>query len=365
MKKIISIVLSVLFCVFLVGCSSDGGYVRPEYGTVYASDYLVEANKVIYDDETVTFEDGLNELITVSRAPQKVYVLYSSFTPVWYEAGGFASGVLGGDSSIELYVEQIGRDITQDTDENGNAITEVFSTLPTGSSWSTEKLIAADPDLVITSIVMDGYASVSGACETAGIEVIGMDYNTIEDYLKYFKIFSLLNNREELFNEVALEVVDNIVEIVNRIEDADNPSVVSLFSGTGEPMINLGTSSIGGVLEDLKAYNPAESVLGLTGADRLTINIEQMATIDPDFIFIQVHTSQEEADQNIYDYLSKYSVWNTLTAVKNNNVYYAPSNLFHYKANSCYDEAYLYLAEILYPEIDYSDIVLVADKESV
>ena len=40
--------------------------------------------------------------------------LYASFTTLWYEAGGEVIGCIGGDSSVTLYEEYIGRDITQD-----------------------------------------------------------------------------------------------------------------------------------------------------------------------------------------------------------------------------------------------------------
>ena len=43
-------------------------------------------------------------------------------------------------------------------------------------------------------------------------------------------------------------------------------------------------------------------------------------------------------------------VWSTLTAVKEGRVYLLPKDLFQYKPNSRWDEAYGYLIELLYGE---------------
>ncbi|MBG0765459.1 MAG: ABC transporter substrate-binding protein, partial [Tissierellales bacterium] len=43
--------------------------------------------------------------------------------------------------------------------------------------------------------------------------------------------------------------------------------------------------------------------------------------------------------------------WNSLTAVKEGRVYYLPKDLYLYKPNARYPEAFKGLAEIVYPEV--------------
>ena len=45
--------------------------------------------------------------------------------------------------------------------------------------------------------------------------------------------------------------------------------------------------------------------------------------------------------------------WNSLSCVKNGDYTYLPKDLFHFKPNARWAQAYLYLAEILYPELDF------------
>jgi len=99
--------------------------------------FLASANEVIISDTTVTFKDANNKEVTIKKNPQKVCNLYASFTTLWYEAGGSVSGCIGGNTSIELYEEYIGRDITKDDGVS------VLATSSSGSKWSIETILAS------------------------------------------------------------------------------------------------------------------------------------------------------------------------------------------------------------------------------
>lgn len=105
--------------------------------------YMQKANEVKITDTDVTFTDdsGRGE-ITIAKNPQKVAILYPSLTCLWYETGATAPLIVGGKSGIQLYEEQIGRDITKD-----EGIT-VVSTSSSGTGWDVEAIIANKPDLI-------------------------------------------------------------------------------------------------------------------------------------------------------------------------------------------------------------------------
>jgi iron complex transport system substrate-binding protein len=56
---------------------------------------------------------------------------------------------------------------------------------------------------------------------------------------------------------------------------------------------------------------------------------------------------EEAARQNMESILSS-RVYSSLDAVKGGRCYYLPKDMFQYKPNAKWAEAYLYLAEILY-----------------
>ena len=59
----------------------------------------------------------------------------------------------------------------------------------------------------------------------------------------------------------------------------------------------------------------------------------------------------ESAGTAYMDSLISDPVWQTLTAVKEGRVHQLPKELFQYKPNARWGEAYAYLIELLYGEI--------------
>lgn len=109
---------------------------------------MSEADKVVITDDAVTFTDASSadgSSVTISKNPQKTVNLYASFTTLWYEAGGTVTGCIGGDTSVDLYQEYIGRDITADDGVS------VVATSSSGKKWDVETIINLQPDLIICS----------------------------------------------------------------------------------------------------------------------------------------------------------------------------------------------------------------------
>ena len=48
-------------------------------------------------------------------------------------------------------------------------------------------------------------------------------------------------------------------------------------------------------------------------------------------------------------------MWKSLRAVQEGKIYFLEPHLFHYKPNSHFADAYLQLAQLLYPEIDFEN----------
>ena len=59
----------------------------------------------------------------------------------------------------------------------------------------------------------------------------------------------------------------------------------------------------------------------------------------------------EAAGQAYMESLLTDPVWQTLTAVKEGRVYQLPKELFQYKPNARWGQAYAYLIELLYGDI--------------
>lgn len=376
MKKLLTLMLSAsLLLGALVSCGQSGGENQtsdenPSSGletTVGASEaaddtdtpeapdhtaaaealrtsFLSKANEVVVSDDAVTFTDASGkDSVTIQKNPKNVVNLYGSFTTLWYEAGGTVTGVIGGDSSVSLYGEYIGRDITAD-----EGVT-VVATSSSGKKWDTETIVALNPDLIICSTAMSGYKTIEAPAESAGIPVIAMSYNDFADYLKWFKVFSNLTGHPELWDEVALKALDDVVNVLLACPTENTPSVFSMFSSAESLQANTSGTVVGGMIDAMNAKNIVDSWDGAADAERLDINLETVFAANPDIILVQCHAGREDAEALVASTYGDNPVWQSLSAVQNGKVFYLEKSLFHNKPNSRFAEAYRVLAGYLYP----------------
>lgn len=313
--------------------------------------FLAEADKVIVTDEAVTFSDASvtdGGTITIAKNPEKTLNLYASFTTLWYEAGGTVIGCIGGSSSVELYREYIGRDITQD-----EGVT-VVATSSAGKNWDVETIIEMNPDLIICSTAMSGYSTIQAPAAAAGIPLIAVSYDDFSDYLKWFKVFCNINGQPELWDSIAMKALDEVLDVLLEAPAEDNPTVFSMFSGSNSLQANTSNTVVGGMIDALNAINIVDTWENTAGAERLDINLETVFAANPDVIVVQCHAGAEAAQAQVEELYGDNPVWQSLDAVKNGRVYYLEKTLFHNKPNSRFAEAYQKLAEILYPDTAFS-----------
>lgn len=308
-------------------------------------EFLAKANEVVVSDEAVTFIDASSEgnVVTIAKNPQKVVNLYGSFTTLWYEAGGSVIGCIGGKSTTALYEEYIGRDIT--AEEGVTVVAESAS----GKKWDTETIIGLQPDLIICSTAMSGYATIEAPARAAGIPVVVVNYDDFSDYLKWFKVFCNLNNQPELWEEVAMKSLEEVVTALTECPQ-EGPTVFSMFAGSESLQANTSNTVVGAMITAMNAKNIVESWNDTTGAERLDINMETVYMANSDIIVIQCHAGAEAAQQQVAETYGNDPVWQSLKAVQEGRVFYLEKELFHNKPNSRFAEAYQKLAEILYSE---------------
>ena len=312
------------------------------------AELLSAADEVVVSDTEVTFlDDSGRDAISIKKNPQKVAVLYGSHACLWVEAGGDVKIGIGGASAIELYEEQIGRNIL----EEKGVITAATSS--SGKNWDVETILAEQPDLIICSTAMSGYSTISGPAEAAGIPVIALTYSGVGDYLKWSKIFSSINGKPELFDEIAMDVAKDVANTLAKAPTENNPRVLSLLPQSDVAKANLRASDMGVIIEELNGINVASALSSDSGATRVDIDIETIFAENPEIILIQCLSSEEEARKNMEALFGDSPVWASLDAVKNDKVYYMPKNLFHNRPNHQYGESYMMMAEILYPDLTF------------
>ena len=99
------------------------------------------------------------------------------------------------------------------------------------------------------------------------------------------------------------------------------------------------------MLEDIYAYNIANDCEVLLDG----LSTEAILLEDPDYIFISIMGDEEAVINNIENIFSN-EIWSQLNAVKNKKYVFLPKELFQFKPNNRWYQAYKYLVDILYEE---------------
>lgn len=349
MKKLIAMLLALVltFSVASAFAESETEFWKSSHDELVEY-YLTKANEVIVTDTDVTFVDDSDRgEITIAKNLQKAAILYGSLACLWVEAGGTVQVGIGGASNTTLYTEQLGRDIAEDegfimiADSNG------------GQKWDVEKIIAEQPDLIVCSMSMNGWDSISGPALATNIPIIGIQYDNVQDYLKWFKVFCNLNGQPELWDEIANATAERIIEVVEQVPEVEERTSVLILR---ESMKSYGNNcQTGQIVWELGGINVVESdpVNGMT--DSVELSMEEIYALDPDIILIPCTNDEGSTQKAIKEKLGNDVVWNSLRAVKEGKVFYIAKGLFHNKPNKDYRKAYEAMFSYLYPEYELTE----------
>lgn len=346
MKRIV-IILIVVFILFpLAAC---GGRQNEKEGAVSNSPFGNSISSPVATDTPsdesemeypYTFTDSLGGKITLDKKPEKVAILFSSYADIWVTAGGKTEITVGesvergfADSSAVLVDSSAGH-----------------------TTIDLETLTEANPDLVIGTADFECQVEAVEFCREAGIPAAAFRVEKFEDYLEVLKIFCNLTGRMELYavhGEQVKERIDALkVAVSEHInENGINTDILFVRSGSSAKSAKAKTAEDNfacAMLEELGVRNIAETKTSLTGE----LSLEVILEANPDYLFITT-MGDENAAKDYMNSLLASDGWSELDCVSEGNYCYLPKELFHFKPNASWVEAYEYLARVLYPELDF------------
>ena len=297
-----------------------------------AKEEVVSKYNITVNEEDVTFTDATGEEVTIKKNPQKVVCLYNSYLDLWDICGGTVIGRV--EESVEKPVE--------------NALSA--EGVGTASSPSLEKVLALQPDLVIVTTSFSGQKEMIPTLKQNNIQVIALDNDYIDDYYETVKLFTALTGKEELYEKNVTEVKKSVEEIIEEVPTDKNYKVLLMFASAKSLSVRDSESMVGEMLADLNTVNISDTEM--KSSDSKTFSMEKIIQEDPDYIFVltmgnDVQKIMERLKQDAED----NPAWASLTAVKEGRYIVLPKNLYMYKPNNRYAEAYEGLAKILYPEV--------------
>lgn len=311
MAKIISIIccLCILLCACAAPVDQQGQYYR--------------------------FTDSVGNTVSLDAAPQRVAVLFSSFAEIWNLSGGTVSITVG--ESVERGF--VCKDV-------------ILVDAGAGKTIDHEKLIASQPDLVIGSADIAAQVDACALMADAGIPSALFRVDTFADYLSMLKICTDITGSQDAYAAYGTQVQTQVSEILKKTNTAAVPEKKILFIRAGSQYSSTKAKRapenfVCTMLNELGASNIADAAPVLLDG----LSMEEIILQDPDHIFLTTMGDESAARAYIEDLFSQDG-WRQLTAVKNGNYTFLDKELFHFKPNARWAEAYGILAYLLYPELN-------------
>lgn len=283
-----------------------------------------------------TFTDSVGNEVVLQEQPQRVAVLFSSYAEVWTLAGG------------EVYVT-VGESVERGFADADTILVDDGA----GKQIDQEALVASGADFVIGSADIEAHADACEIANKAGIPAALFRVDTFEEYLSMLKICTDITGNGQAYQTYGLDVQDEIGQIMQTVDTYDGETRNILFVRAGSQYSSTKAKRapenfVCIMLDELGAHNIADDAEILLDG----LSLEEIMLQDPDHIFISTMGDEQAAKSYMLDLFAQDG-WENLSAVKQENYTFLPKNLFHFKPNQNWGQAYRMLAETLYPELEF------------
>ncbi|MCL2548548.1 MAG: ABC transporter substrate-binding protein [Symbiobacteriaceae bacterium] len=313
--------LVLAFLIFLL-CSACGDMPQP----LASSSVEVEREKTA----SLVHHDALGREVVLSLHPERVVALFGSFAEIWELAGGTLAGIT--------------RDALEE-DRVPNSSDALL--LGTNKEPNLELLLMLEPDLVICSADIAEQRDLGEHLESAAITHVYFHVEEFEDYLAALQLCTQLTERDDLYRIHGLAIQDEVTLLRSKVSaQSQTPPLVLLIRAMSTGARGRADELMAGLmLSELGAEHLTDRYPSLLSE----LSMEVILSDDPLFIFVITMGDSEKALQTIHQQMQSNPAWHTLKAVREENCYVLPKELFHFKPNHRWGEAYCWLAEALYP----------------
>lgn len=325
MKKLGSLLI-VGFMLMLVGCGQAGAEVAP--AAEPQTEETVEAVPVQEAEAAVAskliVEDATSRQVEFETLPVRTLSLYASFTDLWLEAGGSLVGTVDSSNLPEA---------AADIPRLGKGTPNV------------EDLLTYEPDLVLLSAGRSTHLELADILDQNEIRYLFIDYNNFDECLATYQDFCRLTEREDLFASKGTAMKDEIQTLVAE-QNEEEFSYLLLFA-TSKSVTTKDNNIASEIINECGGINIAEDG-AVANEESKQFSMERIIELDPDYIFVQTMGTVEKAQARLETDVLSNPAWKGLTAVQNERYLYLPKELFLYKPNMKYPEAYQYFVDLIH-----------------
>lgn len=176
---------------------------------------------------------------------------------------------------------------------------------------SIEKIVALDPDLVLT----DGHADDIAQLEGLGIPFIVLQPKNIDGLLSNIELLGEVTGSQKKASELISDIERRINDVVSAVNDASRPRVFYVFDATDptKPW----TAGPGSFIDDLIRLAGGENVAAQSMGPWIQFSMEELVSSDPEIIIVDsmMGTAVISPDE-----IRKLATWQKITAVEEDRI---------------------------------------------
>ena len=249
-------------------------------------------------------------------ADARVVALMRSIAELWLLAGGNLVGVT--DDAFDL--EGLSADATS---------------VGTNGKPSLESIVALEPDVVMLSTTIPGQQGIEQPLCDAGIDVYEVEENGFEEYASIMADLTARTGRPDLYKSAVTDVQTDIDSIRERASSLPERSFLAIRVSAAKNKVLKANYFACEIFDDLQMRNVADDTSELDD-----LSLEAIAASDPYFVFVIPQGDEDEAKDAYESAFGEQPAWQELSAVQGRRVNFMSKDLFQYKPNARWAEAY-------------------------
>ena len=276
-----------------------------------------------------TIDDDAGRKVILQQKPTRIVVTSAGFLEPLHAVGGVIVGRPDSKNKMPGWAKDL------------SSVGAVYQI-------DVERLLACAPDLVIVNKGMN--EKLLPVLEENKIPALVVELKTYDDVKRGLKNFSAMSGDIQAGEKIIADMDAAIKAIVERVPK-EKLRVAILHSTAQGLTVQLDGSIAGSIAKMFGWENVASGMTSLEkNPDAAPYSMETLAEQNPEIIFVTSMGDIDEIKSNMTKAIAENAAWQTIGAVKNNQLYFLPQDLFLLSPGLRYPDAVKTMAQLIYPD---------------